>query len=63
MYSTIILLYESKMIYFQDFFLKKKEKQSHFNFFKYKLGFNKIINLYFDPSNLTRLVLFKTQLG
>ena len=51
------------MIYFQDFFLKKKEKQSHFNFFKYKLGFNKIINLYFDPSNLTRLVLFKTQLG
>ena len=61
MYSTVILLHESKMIYFQDF-LKEKEKQSYF-FKKYKLGFNKIINLFFDPSNLTRLVLFKTQLG
>jgi hypothetical protein len=62
MYSTVILLYESKMIYFQDLKKKKKNKVILI-FFKYKLGFNKIINLFIDPSNLTRLVLFKTRLG
>jgi len=62
MYSTVILLYESKMIDFQDLKKKKKNKVILI-FFKYKLGFNKIINLFIDPSNLTRLVLFKTRLG